>query len=169
MKIGIYSVIFLVCIFTALFSGQTIARTGRKEGTVKISVSRSRKDALEFIQRESQLAGELLLQGYETEDDAHLAASQRYLDSSLKTQREVSWRVYKRDNLFFYTYPQLGEHKSKFVSLPKKLQLEGTEFISAGAYARSNTPSVDGHYLHPFVPINFSQTAPRRNNSSICY
>ena len=87
-EIGLYSVIYLVCICAALFSGQTIARTGRKEGTVKIAVSRSRRDALEFIQRESQLAGELLMQGYETEDDAHLAAAQRIvLDSSLKTQR----------------------------------------------------------------------------------
>ncbi len=144
MKIGIYSVIFLVCICGALFSGQTMARTGRKEGTVKIAVSRSRKDALEFIQRENQLAGELLIQGYETEDDAHLAASQRYLDSSLKTQREVSWRVYKRDNLFFFTYPQLGEHKSKFVSLPKKLQIEGTEFISAGHTHYDNNYNFSG-------------------------
>ena len=56
----------------------------------------------------------------------------------------MSWRVYQRDNLFFYTYPELGEYKSKFVPLPKRLHTEGIQFISAGHTHYDNNYNFSG-------------------------
>ena len=119
-------------VFLSLFSGYSIAKAGRREGQPKATATRTRKESLAFLKREQQFSGKLVLQPYDTEDQAHLAASERYLDASVLTKREVAWRVYKKDNQFFFTYPVVGKEGSKFVGLPKKDTSNGYEFVSAG-------------------------------------
>lgn len=132
MKVTTGILFCILGVFLSLFSGYGMAKAGRREGQPKATVSRTRKESLAFLEREQQFSGKLVLQPYDTEDQAHLAASERYLDASVLTKREVAWRVYKKDDQFFFTYPVVGKEGSKFVGLPKKATSEGYDFVSAG-------------------------------------
>ncbi|HEX6928737.1 MAG TPA: hypothetical protein VF267_05785 [Gammaproteobacteria bacterium] len=66
-----------------------------------------------------------------TENDAHLAASRRFLRIALKVKREVSWRVYRlADATYAYSYPSVGEQGATQSRMPPLFP--EYEYVSAG-------------------------------------
>ena len=92
------------------------------------------KTANAFLEKEAEKAGQLFCQSKcstTTEDDAHMAAAERYLGASLAAVREVTWRVYKlKDGTYSFTYPNLGDLGDAFAKLPPIDY--SLDFVSAG-------------------------------------
>ncbi len=132
MRASIKLMLCMVSVVASMFGAKAIAKPVRRDSKSNVTVARTRDEALAFLNREHQFAGSILLQPFETEDEAHLAASERYLDSSVSTRREVAWRVYQKEGKYYFTYPNVGKENSKFVGLPKRLTDGEYQFISAG-------------------------------------
>ena len=90
----------MVSVVASMFGAKAIAKPVRRDSKSNVTVARTRDEALAFLNREHRFAGSILLQPFETEDEAHLAASERYLDSSVAC-REVGAFTKRRKVLFY--------------------------------------------------------------------
>lgn len=128
MKAGSKLMLCMVNVVASIFD----AKPKRLNNKTNTTAARTRDETIIFLSREHQFAGSIRLQPFESEYDAHLAAAQRYLYSSVKTRREVTWRVYQKQDKYYFTYPNVGKENNKCVGLPRRLNGREYQFASDG-------------------------------------